>query len=106
VSEEEFRVALAVHLRDTGAVMYGSSWCPACSRQKELFADAFSYVDYVECAPYGDDARPELCETAGIVYVPTWEIKGQLHVGSRPLEELAELSGYEGPRPGGSSAGS
>ena len=97
VSLEEFQVGLAKHLRSVGATMYGGFWCLACAQQKQSFGDAFQYVDYVECDAGGDNAMPQLCQAKGIQYLPTWEIDGRLYTGARPLEELAELSGYEGP---------
>ena len=44
-----FEGALARHLRETGAVMYGAYWCPHCTEQKALFGDAAKDVPYVEC---------------------------------------------------------
>lgn len=91
---EEFRIDLAKHLTDIGAVMYGTYSCGYCKRQKRLFGDAFQYVTYVECAYGGENAQPKLCEAKGIRSVPTWEINGKLYLGVKSLEKLAELSGY------------
>lgn len=87
--------ALAEHLSAIDARMYGAYWCPHCADQKEMFGDAFSTIDYVECAPDGENARPELCQSAGIQGYPTWEINGELYPGLRSLADLAALSGYE-----------
>lgn len=90
----DFREGLAKHLTATGAVMYGAWWCPHCNEQKELFGDAFKYVNYVECDPRGENPKPWLCREKGIRGFPTWEIGGRMYEGLLPLEQLARLSGY------------
>jgi uncharacterized membrane protein/glutaredoxin len=92
-------VELAKHLKATDAKMYGASWCPHCHDQKQLFGkEAFSQVNYVECADPNDPQKQlEVCKKAGIESYPTWSIKGQLiEPGQKTLEELAKLSGYKG----------
>lgn len=95
-------MALAQHLRQTGATMYGAYWCPYCNRQEALFGDAVSQLNIVECDPRGENARPDLCRQAGVTSFPTWQINGQTVRGLMSLEELAELSGYQGDRNFGS----
>jgi uncharacterized membrane protein len=93
------RVALAEHLTSTGAVMYSAYWCPHCHEQKELFGkEATARLKIIECAADGRDSRKELCEARGIQGFPTWEIAGRLDSGVKPLEKLAELSGYQGSK--------
>ncbi len=41
--------ALASCLTDKGFTMYGTERCPHCKAQKELFADDFTKVSYVDC---------------------------------------------------------
>ncbi|MEB3356484.1 MAG: vitamin K epoxide reductase family protein [Synechococcales bacterium] len=95
----ESEIALAQHLTSIGAKKYSAYWCPHCHDQQRLFGEeAFSYIDYVECDPRGQDAQPQLCEAAGVQGFPSWEINGELYSGVRPLNELADLSGYTGPR--------
>ena len=65
-----FEGALARHLREKGAVMYGAHWCPHCSEQKALFGDAAKDVPYVECAADTVNGRPDLCEKAGVKVLP------------------------------------
>ncbi len=92
-------IALAQHLQDIGAIKYSAYWCPHCQQQRELFGiEAFNYITVVECAEDGQDAKPQLCRDAGIEGFPTWEINGEKYSGARPLSELADLSGYTGPR--------
>ncbi|MEB3278157.1 MAG: vitamin K epoxide reductase family protein [Lyngbya sp.] len=92
-------LALARHLQQLNAKEYGAYWCPHCQEQKQLFGkEAFAMIDYVECDPKGKNARPQLCQEAGITGYPTWEINGQLYPGTASLEKLADLSGYQGRR--------
>ena len=100
-------LALARHLRQIGAKMYGAYWCPHCHDQKQLFGQpASEEINYVECDPTGQNAQPNLCEAAAARIeergerfgFPTWEINGELYPGTRNLDELADLSGYQGPR--------
>lgn len=96
VAQVSARQALAQHLTNIGARMYGAYWCPYCNRQEQLFGDAFEAIDYVECDSRGANARPQLCREAGIQGYPTWEINGQLYPGMQTLETLADLSNYTG----------
>lgn len=92
-------VALAQHLTESGAKMYGAYWCPHCRDQKNLFGkEAFQDVTYVECEADAtkDKPEPEKCEAAGVQSYPTWEIDGKLQPGTIPLERLASLSDYDG----------
>lgn len=94
----ESEMALARHLQQIDAKMYGAYWCPHCHEQKQLFGkEAMQLVDYVECDPQGANARPQLCNQANIRSFPSWKINGQLVRGVQSLESLAERSGYEGP---------
>jgi uncharacterized membrane protein len=90
-----FEGALARHLRETGAVMYGAHWCPHCSEQKALFGDAAKDVPYVECAADAVNGRPDLCEKAGVKVFPTWVIGTERREGVLSLSALATLSKFE-----------
>ncbi|MGF1538361.1 MAG: vitamin K epoxide reductase family protein [Elainellaceae cyanobacterium] len=95
----ESEIALAQHLSDIGAKKYSAYWCPHCHEQQRLFGrEAFDYINYVECAPDGYNAQPQLCRDAGIQGFPSWEINGELYSGVIPLDQLADISGYTGPR--------
>jgi glutaredoxin len=93
-------LALAQHLKESGAVMYGAWWCPHCHEQKELFgAEAAQALAYVECAEDGVNPQTKLCRSKPeIKGFPTWEVKGQFYSGSQALDRLAELSGYTGSK--------
>ena len=93
------KVTLAEHLIASGAVMYSAYWCPHCHEQKELFGkEASDRLQVIECAPDGQNNQAELCKRKGIQGFPSWEIGGKLDSGVKPLEQLAELSGYKGPK--------
>ncbi|MEG3861618.1 vitamin K epoxide reductase family protein [Microcoleus sp. herbarium12] len=95
------QIALAQHLRQIGAKEYGAYWCPHCHDQKLLFGkEAAKIIDYFECDPKGQNSRAEICQAAAanVKGFPTWEIKGQFYSGTKQLDELADLSGYPGPR--------
>ena len=92
-------IALAKHLTKIGAKEYGAFWCPHCYDQKQLFGkEAFKELNYVECDPQGTNPRPQMCQKANIKGFPTWEIKGKQYSGTQTLKELAEVSGYTGPK--------
>ena len=92
-------VALATHLKQVGAKLYGTYWCTYCNKQKQMFgSQAFSQINYIECDPNGKNPRPDLCIKAHISSYPTWEIKGQQYQGMQSLQQLAEISGYPGDR--------
>ena len=92
-------IALVQHLKQTGAKMYGAFTCPHCQNQKHLFgAEAAKQLNYVECHPQGQNAQPQACQLAGIEGFPTWEINGQKYSGEKTLQELADLSNYQGSR--------
>ncbi|GAP99456.1 hypothetical protein NIES2104_60220 [Leptolyngbya sp. NIES-2104] len=92
-------LALATHLKQVGAKMYGAFWCPHCHDQKQLFGkEAFKQIDYVECDPKGKNPQPDVCQAEGVKGYPTWKVNGQTVSGTQSLEELARLSGYQGAR--------
>lgn len=95
----EAELALAAHLKEVGARMYGAWWCPHCHDQKQLFGQqAFAEIDYVECDRRGRNPQTALCQSEGVRGYPTWKINGQVLTGTQPLAALADASGYQGPR--------
>ncbi|MEL6331976.1 MAG: vitamin K epoxide reductase family protein [Cyanobacteria bacterium J06626_26] len=92
-------VALAKHLKEVDAKMYGAYWCPHCFDQKQLFGqEAKKYMPYIECADDGADSQTALCQSVPeITGFPTWEVNGQFLPGTQSLATLAEASGYQGP---------
>jgi tetratricopeptide (TPR) repeat protein len=99
IETQSAEMALAVHLKSVGAKMYGAYWCPACQWQEDQFKEAITQVEVIECDPRGENAQPDRCEAANIQALPTWQIKGQVYPsGTMTLEDLANLSDYQGPR--------
>lgn len=97
-SSTAYSRALAKHLAETGAKMYGAFWCSHCIEQKETFG-AGAEIPYVECFPDGWERGTPLsgaCEAAKVDGFPTWVINGKKLEGEQTLEKLAELSGFEG----------
>ena len=90
--------ALAVHLTQSGAKMYGAHWCPHCQEQKALFGAAASRLPYVECSS-GVQGTPqtEECRAARITTYPTWIINGQRLEEVLTLKQLGESTGFQPP---------
>ncbi len=95
----EAEIALARHLKEIGAKEYIAWWCPHCHDQKLLFGkEAYKEVPYTDCAPADNpNAQKPECKAAGIQSYPTWKIKGETYTGAQSLEDLAKVSGYQGP---------
>ncbi|MFB2880472.1 hypothetical protein [Floridanema aerugineum] len=95
-------VALANHLKQKGAKMYSTFWCTTCNWQERQFGTQATQVIKasvrVECDPRGKNPQTELCDKIDIRILPTWQINGKLYEGAMPLRELADISGYSGPR--------
>jgi uncharacterized membrane protein/glutaredoxin len=98
--EDPFARALALHLSQRGAKMYGASWCPHCIEQKEMFGSAARRLPYVECSTGGQGSRQAgACQSAGIRQYPTWIIGGQRFEEVLTLTRLAELTSFQAPAP-------
>ncbi|MEB3293376.1 MAG: vitamin K epoxide reductase family protein [Synechococcales bacterium] len=107
-SAGEAEKELARHLKQSGAMLYTAYTCPHCCEQKQLFGiEALPDLPNTECNPTGKDPQTELCQKelqAAAVQTkqepgfPTWKINGKYLFGVQKLEELANLSGYQGDR--------
>ncbi len=95
----EAEIALANHLKEVDAKMYGAYWCPHCHDQKQLFGkDAVKAMPYIECAPDGKNSQTAVCQAVPqLEGFPTWAVKGEFLSGTQSLETLALASGYTGP---------
>tara|TARA_Y100001968_G_C19144636_1_gene613160 strand:- start:26 stop:412 length:387 start_codon:yes stop_codon:yes gene_type:complete len=92
-------ISLAKHLKSTGAVKYSAYWCPHCHEQNELFGKkAAAILLNVECAEDGENSNPKLCQRKGINSFPSWEINGVIESGVKTLDELSELSDFQGSK--------
>ena len=50
----------------------------------------------IECAQDGENNNYKLCQTKGIEFFPSWEINGEIYSGTRDLNDLAIMTGYQG----------
>jgi uncharacterized membrane protein len=88
--------ALALHLKESGALFYGASWCPTCNQQKALFGGAAKDLPYVECSPGGRGGPLALdCLNAGIQNYPTWIIRGRRYPELMQPDDLARRTGFD-----------
>ena len=77
--------------------MYSAYWCPHCHDQKQLFGkEAVKELTVIECANDGKDNQFELCQTKGISGFPSWEINGEIYSGTRDLNDLAQMTSFQG----------
>lgn len=87
--------SLARYLTQSGAKLYGASWCPYTQRQRQLFGSAIGEVRYIECYPNGRNGGVNRqCVERGIQGYPTWEIGGRQYSSLISLEQLAQISGF------------
>jgi hypothetical protein len=88
--------AFARCLSQRDVKMYGAWWCPHCTEQKELFADAFKYAPYIECGVPGNTSQvQQVCTDAAIKHFPTWQFPptGERVEGVIPLGDLSMRTG-------------
>ncbi len=106
-SSGEAEIALAKHLKASGATMYSVYTCPHCCEQKHLFGQqAIPELPNLECNPRGKNPQSEICQqelaqaskTIPDVGYPMWKVNGQYHSGRQTLQDLANYSGYSGPQ--------
>ena len=72
------------------AMIYTSTTCSHCIKQKSLFGDSWQYINDVDC-----NKSPVVCSQAGIQWVPNWVINWENIMGQQSLEFLAEKTGCE-----------
>ena len=88
--------ALAKHLEARDAKFYGSSTCPVCEAQKDLFGRAAEHLPYIECTPNGRQGAVAMaCISANVQAYPTWVIRGRPYAEILQPEELARRSGFD-----------
>lgn len=87
-SQEQLNV-FASCLSEKGAVMYGASWCPHCTEQKEMFGEAFVKINYIECTD-----NEQTCADENIQYLPTWKFADKsTRTELQQFSDLAEKTG-------------
>ena len=91
------KINFAKFLNDKNIVMYSAYWCPHCNDQKQLFGKkAVEELIIVECAKDGKNNQYKLCQEKGIEGFPSWEINNEIYSGTMSLNELAEMTNYDG----------
>ena len=55
----------ATCLTDSGAIFYGTEWCPHCKDQKAMFGSALGNVTFVDC-----DENRDICQKKEFVATP------------------------------------
>lgn len=90
--------AFAKCIANSGAKMYGASWCQHCQNQKQAFgAAAQSSIPYVECAE--GNGQTQVCTDAGIQGYPTWVFgDGTRLEGEASLQQLSSRTGCALPQ--------
>jgi len=91
------KINFAKFLSDNNITMYSAYWCPHCNDQKQLFGKkAVEELIIIECAKDGKDNKYNLCQQKGIEGFPSWEINDEIYSGTVSLNELAEMTNYDG----------
>ena len=93
-SQKSELVDFAKCITNTGARLYGAYWCPHCQDQKEMFGNAWEYINYVECSTLSGVGQKEECNQAEIDSYPTWVFSnGQRVSGQLSFQQLSEYTG-------------
>lgn len=88
----------AKDLADAGVVFYGAHWCPACTLQKERFADGKDNLPFVEVTN-PDRTLNSIGQAEDIQVFPTWVFPdGSRLTGDTDLETLSTRSGVAIPQ--------
>ncbi|MFT4309925.1 MAG: hypothetical protein ACMXYL_05570 [Candidatus Woesearchaeota archaeon] len=82
-------------ISDSGAIFYGTSWCPDCQQQKDLFQKSQRLLPYVECSGMGRQSISPECGNLNITRVPTWEYNNTRFEGRQSLAQLSDMTGCE-----------
>jgi len=105
-AEDPMARALAEHLSQSGAVMYGAHWCEHCQQQKDLFGAAARRLPYIECSTGGPGTpQTATCRNRGIKTYPTWFINGQRYEEVLTQARLASLTAFQPPAAAATSGG-
>ena len=87
----------AKDLDTLGVTFYGAHWCPACTQQKELFADGKNYLPFEEVTN-PDRSFNSTATALSISQIPTWDFpSGARLVGVQTLEAISQAAGIPIP---------
>ncbi len=68
--------------------LYVSKTCGHCATQKKDLEEYIEFFKIIDCT-----TNQEQCQENNILYVPTWIINNENHVGKQSIEQLKELTG-------------
>lgn len=85
-------------IKDSGAKIYGASWCSHCQNQKKLFSNSKN-LPYVECSTSSGNGQEKVCADAKIEGYPTWVFSdGSRQSGELSFEILSQKTGCQIPQ--------
>ena len=87
VGENE-KIKIAQCLSGKGAKMLGTLSCGDCIQEKDLFGEAFKFLNFIDCGQPNSGC-------ANIENNLAWQINGTIYYGFRNLTELQNLSGCQ-----------
>lgn len=85
--------SFATCIKDSGALFYGTFWCPHCQNQKAMFGSSAKLLPYIECSTPDGNSQLQVCADAGVVGYPTWKFgTSTVETGEVSLNRLSELT--------------
>jgi uncharacterized membrane protein len=95
---QEDHSEVAKCITNKGVNMYGSFRCGVCAKTRNMFGDAFEFINEIECHPQGENARTEYCLEKNVKGTPTWilepnGVEEKRFEGFMTIEEMREFSG-------------
>lgn len=90
-ADPDYVSKLAESLKASGFVLYGSDNNIKTKKQKDVFSQAISGIDYVECDPQIKSANSAECAAREIKIYPTWVSGDKKFEGYKSLAEIEKM---------------
>jgi hypothetical protein len=90
-ADPDYVSKLAESLKASGFVLYGSDSNIKTKKQKDVFSQAISGIDYVECDPQIKSANSAECAAREIKIYPTWVSGDKKFEGYKSLSEIEKM---------------
>lgn len=90
-ADPDYISKLAQSLKVSGFVLYGSDNNIKTKKQKDVFSQAVSEIDYVECDPQIKSANSAECAAREIRIYPTWVSGDKKFEGYKSLAEIEKM---------------
>jgi len=90
-ADPDYVSKLAESLKASGFVLYGSDNNIKTKKQKDVFSQAISGIDYVECDPQIKSANSAECAAREIKIYPTWVSGDKKFEGYKSLSEIEKM---------------